>query len=161
MTDLPPGKKPLDWITRMKAASGAAKAIEYLHEKINPPVLCRNIKSTNVLLDENFKPKVGDYGLVNLESSSGSSVQQRVMGTVGGAPEYVYTGELTLKSDVYSFGVIILELITGRKALDTSRPTKEQNLVCWVIFYLPLLQILSVVELIIYASLDLKEAKLL
>ncbi|PWA53264.1 concanavalin A-like lectin/glucanase domain-containing protein [Artemisia annua] len=129
--DLPPGKKPLDWITRMKAAAGAAQAMEYLHEKVNPPVLCRNVKSTNVLLDENFEPKVSDYGLVNLESSSGSSVQQRVVGTVACAPEYEATGELTLKSDVYSFGVVLLEIITGRKALETSRPTEEQNLVSW------------------------------
>ncbi|XP_071697998.1 uncharacterized protein [Rutidosis leptorrhynchoides] len=129
--DLPSGKKPLDWITRMKAAAGAAQAMAYLHEKVNPAVLCRNVKSTNVLLDENFEPKVADYGLVNLESSSGSSVQQRVVGTVCCAPEYESTGELTLKSDVYCFGVVLLEIISGRKAMDTSRPTNEQNLVTW------------------------------
>lgn len=132
MTHFSPEKRPLDWITRMKAASGAAQAMQYLHEKVNPPVLCRNLKGTNVLLDENFEPKVTDYGYVNLESYTGN-VQQRVVGMVGCAPEYEKTGQLTVKSDVYSFGVILLELITGRKALDTSRPRDEQNLVSWVI----------------------------
>ncbi|KAI3797601.1 hypothetical protein L1987_32861 [Smallanthus sonchifolius] len=136
MTDLPAGKKPLDWITRMKVAAGAAQALEYLHENVNPPVLCGNVRSANVLLDKHFEPKVADYGLVNLESSSGSNVYKSVVGTVGCAPEYEYTGELTLKSHVYSFGVILLELITGRKALDTSRPTNEQNLVSWAQPYL-------------------------
>ncbi|KAI7757858.1 hypothetical protein M8C21_023005, partial [Ambrosia artemisiifolia] len=129
--DLPPGKKPLDWITRMKVATGVAHALEHLHEKLNPPVLCGNIRSTNILLDRNFEPKVTDYGLVNLESSSGSKVHKRVVGTAGCAPESVYTGELTVKSHVYSFGVILLELITGRKGFDTSRPTNERNLVSW------------------------------
>ncbi|KAJ9542689.1 hypothetical protein OSB04_029195 [Centaurea solstitialis] len=129
LQDLPAGKKPLDWITRMKAISGAAQAMQYLHEKVDPPVLCRNVKSTNVLFDEHFEPKVTDYGLVNLESSS--NMQQRVVGTVGCAPEFERTGELTRKADVYSFGVILLELITGRKALDTSLPANEQNLVAW------------------------------
>ncbi|KAK1406494.1 hypothetical protein QVD17_41868 [Tagetes erecta] len=125
------GKKSLDWITRMKIAAGAAEALEYLHEKVNPPVLCGNVRSTNVLLDKNFEAKVTDYGLVNLESSSGSNVYKTVMGTVGCAPETEYSGELTLNSHVYSFGVILLELIAGRKALDTSRPSNEQNLVSW------------------------------
>lgn len=130
----------------MKAAAGAAQAMEYLHEKVNPPVLCRNVKSTNVLLDKNFKPKVADYGLVKLESSSGSNVQQRVVGTVCCAPEYESTGELTLKSDVYCFGVVLLELISGRKAMDTSLPTNEQNLVTWVIFFSPFLQFIDFSE---------------
>ncbi|KAJ9545452.1 hypothetical protein OSB04_025159 [Centaurea solstitialis] len=129
--DIPPEKEPLDWMTRMKIASGAAQAMEYLHEKINPPVLYRNFKSTNILLDENFEPKLTDYGLVKLETDSGNSMHQRVVGNVGSAPEYEQTGELTPKSDVYSFGIVLLELITGRKALDTNYPINEQNLVIW------------------------------
>ncbi|KAD7477409.1 hypothetical protein E3N88_00545 [Mikania micrantha] len=130
--DLPPGERSLDWIIRMKVAAGAAQVLEYLHEKVDPPVLCGNVRSTNVLLDKNFGPKVTDYGLVNLESSSsGSNLHKTVVGTVGCAPESEYTGELTLKSHVYSFGVVLLELITGRKALDSSRPFGEQNLVYW------------------------------
>lgn len=133
MTDLPPGKKPLDWIRRMKVAVGTAKAMEHLHESLDPPIICGNVRSTNILLDKNFDPKVTDYGFVNLECSSGSNVHKSVMGTVGCAPESESSGELTTKSHVYSFGVVLLELITGRKAVDTSQPTNEQKLVSWVI----------------------------
>ncbi|XP_024969594.1 probable serine/threonine-protein kinase PBL24 [Cynara cardunculus var. scolymus] len=129
--DVPPESEPLDWMTRMKIASGTAQGMEYLHEKANPPILYRNFKSTNILLDENFEPKLTDYGLIKLENDSGNSMQQRIVGNVGSAPEYEQNGELTPKSDVYSFGIVLLELITGRKALDTSRPMDEQNLVIW------------------------------
>nr|XP_043615999.1 probable serine/threonine-protein kinase PBL26 [Erigeron canadensis] len=126
-----PEREPLDWITRMKIASGAAQALEYLHEKANPPILYRNFTSTNVLLDENMEPKLTDYGLVKLETDTGNTMQQRIVSTVGCAPEYEQNGELTPKSDVYSFGIVLLELIAGRKALDTSLPEDEQNLVKW------------------------------
>ncbi|KAI3758217.1 hypothetical protein L6452_05770 [Arctium lappa] len=129
--DVPPEREPLDWMTRMKIASGTAQAMEYLHDKVNPPVLYRNFKSTNVLLDENFEPKLTDYGLIKLEIDSGNSMHQRIVGNVGCAPEYEQNGELTPKSDVYSFGIVLLELITGRKALDTSRSMDDQNLVIW------------------------------
>lgn len=129
--DVPPDKEPLDWITRIKVASGAAQAVEYLHEKANPPIICRNLGSTNILLDENLAPKLTDYGLVKLAIDSGNTMQQRIASTVGSAPEYEQNGELTPKSDVYSFGIVLLQLITGRKALDTSLPEDEQNLVVW------------------------------
>ncbi|GJW74346.1 probable serine/threonine-protein kinase PBL25, partial [Tanacetum coccineum] len=131
MTDVPPDREPLDWITRMKVASGAAQAVEYLHEKANPPIICRNLACTNILLDENLEPKLTDYGLVKLAIDSGNTMQQRIVSTIGSAPEYEQNGELTPKSDVYSFGIVLLQLITGRKALDTSLPEDEQNLVIW------------------------------
>ncbi|KAI3751571.1 hypothetical protein L2E82_22661 [Cichorium intybus] len=123
--------KPLDWITRMKIASGSAEALEYLHEKANPPILYRNFKSSNIMLDENLSPKLIDYGLMKLQIDSGNTMHQRIMGSVGCAPEYEQNGELTPKSDVYGFGIVLLELITGRKALDTSLPNDEQNVVTW------------------------------
>ncbi|PWA40323.1 mitogen-activated protein kinase kinase kinase 12/13 [Artemisia annua] len=132
MTDVPPDRVPLDWITRMKVASGAAQAVEYLHETANPPIICRNLTSTNILLDENLEPKLTDYGLVKLAIDSGNTMQQRIVSTVGSAPENEQNGELTPKSDVYSFGIVLLQLITGRKALDTSLPEDEQNLVIWL-----------------------------
>lgn len=136
LLDLPQDKKPLDWITRMKIASGAAQGLEYLHEKANPPIIYRDLKSSNILLDEDYNPKLFDYGLAKLTSGGGGSNMQmltpRVMGSGYYAPEYERTGELTLKSDVYSFGVILLELITGRRSMDTSRPPAQQNLVTWV-----------------------------
>lgn len=120
----------------MKIASGAAKGLEYLHDKANPPVIYRDFKSSNILLEENFFPKLSDFGLAKLGPTGDKShVSTRVMGTYGYcAPEYAMTGQLTVKSDVYSFGVVFLELITGRKAIDSTRPQGEQNLVTWVIY---------------------------
>ncbi|RAL40319.1 hypothetical protein DM860_006389 [Cuscuta australis] len=130
------GKEPLDWVTRMKIASGIAQGLEYLHEKANPPIIYRDLKSSNILLDADFNPKLFEYGLAKLTSGGGGgtslTMTPRIMGTYGySAPEYERSGELTLKSDVYSFGVVLLELITGRRAVDTARPTDEQNLVDW------------------------------
>ncbi|XP_057960140.1 serine/threonine-protein kinase PBL27 [Malania oleifera] len=131
--DLPPDKEPLDWNTRMKIAAGAAKGLEYLHDKANPPVIYRDLKSSNILLDEGYHPKLSDFGLAKLGPVGDKThVSTRVMGTYGYcAPEYAMTGQLTLKSDVYSFGVVFLELITGRKAIDNARAPGEHNLVAW------------------------------
>lgn len=118
----------------MKIAAGAARGLEYLHDKANPPVIYRDFKSSNILLDEGFHPKLSDFGLAKLGPVGDKShVSTRVMGTYGYcAPEYAMTGQLTVKSDVYSFGVVFLELITGRKAIDSTLPHGEQNLVTWV-----------------------------
>ncbi|KAG8067859.1 hypothetical protein GUJ93_ZPchr0005g15535 [Zizania palustris] len=131
--DIPPDKKPLDWNTRMKIAAGAAKGLEYLHDKASPPVIYRDFKSSNILLGEGYHPKLSDFGLAKLGPVGDKThVSTRVMGTYGYcAPEYAMTGQLTVKSDVYSFGVVFLELITGRKAIDSTKPHGEQNLVAW------------------------------
>ncbi|GAB2211733.1 hypothetical protein Drorol1_Dr00025066 [Drosera rotundifolia] len=119
-------QKPLDWLARMKIAYGAAKGLEYLHEKANPPIIYRELKPSNILLDDDFEPKLSDFGLGKLGTGGGR------MGTYGySAPEYTGGGELTLKSDIYSFGVVLLELISGRRVIDTTRPNDEQNLVTW------------------------------
>lgn len=133
LLDLPPEKTPLDWNTRMRIALGAAKGVEYLHERANPPVIYRDIKASNILLNEDFSPKLSDFGLAKLGPTGGKThVSTRVMGTYGYcAPEYALTGQLTTKSDVYSFGVVFLEMITGRRVIDNSRPPEEQNLVTW------------------------------
>lgn len=118
----------------MKIAEGAAKGLEYLHETANPPVIYRDFKASNILLDEEFNPKLSDFGLAKLGPTGDKShVSTRVMGTYGYcAPEYALTGQLTTKSDVYSFGVVFLEIITGRRVIDNARPTAEQNLITWV-----------------------------
>ena len=126
----------------MKIAEGAARGLEYLHETANPPVIYRDFKASNILLDGEFHPKLSDFGLAKLGPTGDKShVSTRVMGTYGYcAPEYALTGQLTTKSDVYSFGVVFLELITGRRVIDNSRPTEEHNLVHWVCIrtsYLP------------------------
>ncbi|KAK7292971.1 hypothetical protein RJT34_15830 [Clitoria ternatea] len=128
-----PQKKALDWQTRMKVALDAAKGVEYLHVKANPPVIYRDLKSSNILLDKEFNAKLSDFGLAKLGPTGDKShVSSRVMGTYGYcAPEYQRTGQLTVKSDIYSFGVVLLELITGRRAIDNARPGRHQNLVVW------------------------------
>ena len=129
-----PGQKPIDWLTRMKIAFGAAQGLDYLHDKVNPPVIYRDLKAANILLDDEFYPKLCDYGLNNLAPGAGDSMfhSSCVMDTYGySAPEYTRGEDLTVKSDVYSFGVVLLELITGRRAVDTTKPNDEQNLVAW------------------------------
>lgn len=128
-----PNMVPLDWNTRMKIAVGAARGLEYLHCTANPPVIYRDLKSANILLDKDFNPKLSDFGLAKLGPvGDNTHVSTRVMGTYGYcAPEYAMSGKLTLKSDIYSFGVVLLELITGRKAIDTTKKQGEQNLISW------------------------------
>ncbi|CAL8155171.1 unnamed protein product [Prunus armeniaca] len=131
--DLSPDREPLSWDTRIKIAVGAAQGLEYLHCKANPPVIYRDLKSANILLDDQFNPKLSDFGLAKLAPVGDKThVSTRVMGTYGYcAPEYAMSGKLTLKSDIYSFGVVMLELITGKKAIDCSMRPGEQNLVSW------------------------------
>lgn len=124
----------LDWETRLRIALEAAKGLEYLHEHISPPVIHRDFKSSNILLDRNFHAKVSDFGLAKLGSDkAGGHVSTRVLGTQGYvAPEYALTGHLMTKSDVYSYGVVLLELLTGRVPVDMKRPPGEGILVSWV-----------------------------
>lgn len=120
----------------MKIALQAGKGLEYLHREANPPVIYRDLKSSNILLDKDFNAKLSDFGLAMVGPAGDKSVSSRVMGTYGYcAPEYQRTGQLTVKSDVYSFGVVLLELITGRRAIDNTRCIEEQNLVIWVCFF--------------------------
>ncbi|KAM3373797.1 Serine/threonine-protein kinase PBS1 [Capsicum chinense] len=131
--DVSPDRPPLDWFTRMKIASNAANGLEYLHHKANPPVIYRDLKSSNILLDKEYNAKLSDFGLAKLGPiGDNSHVSSRVMGTYGYcAPEYQRTGQLSVKSDVYSFGVVLLELITGKRAVDPTKDGHEQILVAW------------------------------
>uniref|UniRef100_A0ACD5ZME4 Uncharacterized protein n=1 Tax=Avena sativa TaxID=4498 RepID=A0ACD5ZME4_AVESA len=133
LLDINADQIPLSWHRRMKIAHGTAKGLEYLHEKANPPVIYRDLKSPNILLDEEYNPKLSDFGLAKLGPVGGKThISTRVMGTYGYcAPEYIRTGQLTIKTDVYSFGVFLLELITGKRAVDSNRTANEQILVNW------------------------------
>ncbi|KAH0469993.1 hypothetical protein IEQ34_001551 [Dendrobium chrysotoxum] len=122
----------LPWLTRLKIAVGAAKGLSFLHEAENP-VIYRDFKASNILLDSDYNAKLSDFGLAKGgPQGDDTHVTTQVLGTHGyAAPEYIMTGHLTSKSDVYSFGVVLLELLTGRKSMDKKRPSREQNLIEW------------------------------
>ncbi|KAK9664042.1 hypothetical protein RND81_14G015800 [Saponaria officinalis] len=127
--------KFLDWRARIAIALGAAKGLEYLHEAAAPQILHRDVKSTNILLDENWRAKVTDLGMAKHLSSDGfascCSSPDRIQGTFGYfAPEYVIVGKGSLKSDVFSFGVVLLELITGRAPI-FNISDNDESLVIW------------------------------
>ncbi|KAJ1262135.1 hypothetical protein BS78_09G084400 [Paspalum vaginatum] len=123
----------LTWLARMKILLGTAKALAYLHEAIEPKVVHRDIKSSNILIDDEFNAKISDFGLAKMLGAGKSHIATRVMGTFGYvAPEYANSGLLNEKSDVYSFGVVLLEAITGRDPIDYDRPPNEVNLVDWL-----------------------------
>ncbi|KAL0897566.1 hypothetical protein Bca101_081527 [Brassica carinata] len=120
------------WGIRMKIALGAAKGLAFLHEA-EKPVIYRDFKTSNILLDSNYNAKLSDFGLAK-DGPEGehTHVTTRVMGTQGyAAPEYIMTGHLTTMNDVYSFGVVLLELITGKRSMDNTRARKEKSLVEW------------------------------
>ncbi|XP_031475824.1 probable serine/threonine-protein kinase At1g01540 [Nymphaea colorata] len=124
---------PLTWDIRMNIILGTAKGLMYLHEGLEPKVVHRDVKSSNILLDKQWNAKVSDFGLAKLLGSERSYVTTRVMGTFGYvAPEYASTGMLNERSDVYSFGILIMEVISGRTPVDYSRPPGEVNLVEWL-----------------------------
>ncbi|KAF8046819.1 hypothetical protein N665_3392s0002 [Sinapis alba] len=124
--------KPLTWVLRVKVALDAAKGLAFLHS--DPvKVIYRDIKASNILLDSDYNGKLSDFGLAR-DGPEGdlSYVSTRIMGTYGyAAPEYMSSGHLNARSDVYSFGVVLLEILTGKQALDYNRPAKEENLVDW------------------------------
>ncbi|XP_015579226.1 probable serine/threonine-protein kinase PBL19 [Ricinus communis] len=129
----------LAWKTRLQILLGAAQGLAYLHEGLEVQVIYRDFKSSNVLLDENFKPKLSDFGLAREGPVAGRThVSTAVVGTYGyAAPDYIETGHLTTKSDVWSFGVVLYEILTGRRSLERNRPRVEQKLLEWVKHYTP------------------------
>ncbi|WOL07858.1 hypothetical protein Cni_G16607 [Canna indica] len=125
------GLPVMDWSRRLKIALGSAKGLAYLHEDCHPRIIHRDIKSANILLDFKFEAMVADFGLAKLSSDNHTHVSTRVMGTFGYlAPEYASSGKLTEKSDVFSYGVMLLEIITGKRPVDT-HSFIEDSLVDW------------------------------
>ncbi|KAL8252858.1 hypothetical protein R6Q59_036551, partial [Mikania micrantha] len=122
----------LTWAQRAKIAYGAARGLEYLHEKVQPPIVHRDIRSSNILLFNDFQSKIADFNLSNPSDTAAHLHSTRVLGTFGyHAPEFAMTGQVSQKSDVYSLGVVLLELLTGRKPVDHTLPKGEQSLVTW------------------------------
>lgn len=126
-------KKLLDWPSRYKIALGAARGISYLHHDCIPHIIHRDIKCSNILLDQNMEARVSDFGLATLMEPDKTHVSTFVAGTFGYlAPEYFDTGRATVKGDVYSFGVVLLELLTGKRPMDEAFIEEGTKLVTWV-----------------------------
>ncbi|KAG1334941.1 putative Receptor-like serine/threonine-protein kinase [Cocos nucifera] len=126
-------EKPLDWPSRCKIAVGAARGLSYLHHDCIPHIIHRDIKSSNILLDQNMEARVSDFGLATLMEPDKSHVTTIAAGTFGYlAPEYFDSGRATTKGDVYSFGVVLLELLTGKRPTDESFIEEGTKPVTWV-----------------------------
>jgi serine/threonine protein kinase len=108
----------LDWPTRVRIALGAAHGLEYLHEHCNPKIIHRDVKAANVLLDGNFEAVVGDFGLAKMVDIGRNTVTTGLRGTMGHiAPEYIKTGRPSVKTDIFGYGVMLLEIVTGERAI--------------------------------------------
>ncbi|KAL3819251.1 hypothetical protein ACJIZ3_005156 [Penstemon smallii] len=124
------GRPVLDWSRRKRIALGTARGLVYLHEQCDPKIIHRDVKAANILLDEHFEAVVGDFGLAKLLDHRDSHVTTAVRGTVGHiAPEYLSTGQSSEKTDVFGFGILLLELITGHKAVDFGRGTNQKGVI--------------------------------
>ncbi|XP_051122382.1 protein NSP-INTERACTING KINASE 2 [Andrographis paniculata] len=127
-------KPSLDWGTRKRIALGAARGLLYLHEQCDPKIIHRDVKAANILLDDYYEAVVGDFGLAKLLDHHDSHVTTAVRGTVGHiAPEYLSTGQSSEKTDVFGFGILLLELITGQRALEFGKGANKKGAVLdWV-----------------------------
>lgn len=127
-------KPPLDWGTRKRIALGAARGLLYLHEQCDPKIIHRDVKAANILLDDYCEAVVGDFGLAKLLDHHDSHVTTAVRGTVGHiAPEYLSTGQSSEKTDVFGFGILLLELITGQRALEFGKAANQKGaMLDWV-----------------------------
>ncbi|RDY04112.1 Receptor protein kinase TMK1, partial [Mucuna pruriens] len=126
------GLEPLEWNRRLTIALDVARGVEYLHGLAHQSFIHRDLKPSNILLGDDMRAKVADFGLVRLAPEGKASIETRIAGTFGYlAPEYAVTGRVTTKVDVFSFGVILMELISGRKALDETQPEESMHLVTW------------------------------
>ncbi|XP_031276255.1 LRR receptor-like serine/threonine-protein kinase FEI 1 [Pistacia vera] len=127
------GERLLKWSDRMRIALGSARGLAYLHHDCSPKIIHRDIKSSNILLDENLEPHVSDFGLAKLLVDEEAHVTTVVAGTFGYlAPEYLQSGRATEKTDVYSFGVLLLELVTGKRPTDPAFVKRGLNVVGWM-----------------------------
>ncbi|CAI0387166.1 unnamed protein product [Linum tenue] len=129
-----PGKPVLDWSTRKRISLGAARGLLYLHEQCDPKIIHRDVKAANILLDDYYEAVVGDFGLAKLLDHQDSHVTTAVRGTVGHiAPEYLSTGQSSDKTDVFGFGILLLELITGQRALEFGKAANQKGaMLDWV-----------------------------
>ncbi|CAN6543117.1 unnamed protein product [Malus baccata var. baccata] len=135
LRDRPEGQPALDWPIRQRIALESARGLAYLHDHCDPKIIHRDVKAANILLDEEFKAVVGDFGLAKLMDYRDTHVTTAVRGTIGHiAPEYLSTGKCSEKTDVFGYGVMLLELITGQRAFDLARLANDDDvmLLDWV-----------------------------
>lgn len=146
----------LDWQTRHKILTGLASSLLYLHEECGNPVVHRDVKPNNIMLDSNYNPHLGDFGLARLLKNE-DSVTTNLAGTPGYlAPEIGFTGKATPESDVYSFGMVVLELICGKRS---KRVMEDNSLVDYVWNFHAQNQILACVDKQLKNQIDVEEAK--
>ncbi|XP_058775537.1 protein NSP-INTERACTING KINASE 2-like [Vicia villosa] len=128
------GKPSLEWGTRKRIALGAGRGLLYLHEQCDPKIIHRDVKAANILLDDYCEAVVGDFGLAKLLDHRDSHVTTAVRGTVGHiAPEYLSTGQSSEKTDVFGFGILLLELISGQRALEFGKAANQKGaMLDWV-----------------------------
>ncbi|WOL07387.1 cold-responsive protein kinase 1-like isoform X1 [Canna indica] len=126
------GTVKFNWDMRSSICLGTARGLKFLHEDIEPPIVHRDIKASNILLDSNFMPKIGDFGLAKLFPDNITHISTRVAGTLGYlAPEYAMQGQLTKKADIYSFGVVVLEIVSGKRASQMHWLETDKFLIEW------------------------------
>ncbi|KAK3141485.1 hypothetical protein QOZ80_4BG0334560 [Eleusine coracana subsp. coracana] len=148
-----------NWRSRVKIAVGVARGLAFLHEEIHPPIIHRDIKASNILLDKDLTPKISDFGLARLLPPNATHVSTRVAGTLGYlAPEYAIRGQVTKKSDIYSFGVLLLEIVSGRCNTNTRLPSGDQFLLerTWVLYEEGRLD--EIIDIDVGDDLDVEEA---
>ncbi|WVZ94616.1 hypothetical protein U9M48_040486 [Paspalum notatum var. saurae] len=148
-----------NWRARVKIAVGVARGLAYLHEEIRPPIIHRDIKASNILLDKDLTPKISDFGLARLLPPNATHVSTRVAGTIGYlAPEYAVRGQVTKKSDIYSFGVLLLEIVSGKCNYNRRLPQGDQFLLERTWTYYEQGRLEEIVDAEVGEDLDVEEA---
>ncbi|XP_038698453.1 putative wall-associated receptor kinase-like 16 [Tripterygium wilfordii] len=150
----------LPWEIRLRIAAETAGVLSYLHYAASVPIIHRDVKSTNILLDDTYTAKVSDFGASRLVPLDQTELSTMVQGTFGYLdPEYLHTSQLTEKSDVYSFGVVLVELLTGQEALSFQRPEEQRNLAMYFISALKGDRLLEVMEDCVVNECDTQKLK--
>ncbi|KAL6505821.1 hypothetical protein OROHE_023200 [Orobanche hederae] len=145
----------LDWKRRHDVIAGVAKGLLYLHEQAHCSIIHRDIKASNILLDEKWVPKIADFGMARLYPEDETHVHTRVAGTTGYmAPEYLLHGNLSKKADVFSFGVVVLELISGQKNSTFNRDPDYDNLLEWAYRLYKKKRSLEIIDPLLASSAD-------